>query len=131
MTGSAPNIYPCLRYKDAKMAITWLEMAFGFKPHAVYDAPEGSVAHAQMSHGAGVIMLGSAKDDFIAKAGVGIQCIYVAVSDPDAHHARAKAAGARIVRKLNDTDYGSREYCALDIEGHFWSFGTYWPKLTD
>jgi uncharacterized glyoxalase superfamily protein PhnB len=81
--------------------------------------------------GSGMIMLGSAKDDFIKEAGVGLQCIYVAVADPDAHHARAKAAGARIVRALNDTDYGSREYCALDPEGHFWSFGTYWPKAGD
>lgn len=128
---AAPSIYPCLRYKDAKAAIAWLEKAFGFKPHVVYDAPDGSVAHAEMSHGAGMIMLGSAKADFIAKAGVGIQCIYMAVADPDAHHAQAKAAGAKIVRALNDTDYGSREYCALDIEGHFWSFGTYWPKASD
>jgi uncharacterized glyoxalase superfamily protein PhnB len=131
MTETAPNIYPCLRYKDAPAAIAWLEKAFGFKRHVVYDGPDGSVAHAQMTYGAGMIMLGSAKDDFIKDAGVGVQCLYVAVADPDAHHARAKAAGAKIVRALNDTDYGSREYCALDVEGHFWSFGTYWPKATD
>lgn len=131
MTDTAPTIYPCLRYKDAHAAIAWLEKAFGFKRRVVYDGPDGTVAHAEMSHGAGMIMLGSAKSDFIKDAGVGIQCIYVAVSDPDAHHAEAKAAGAKIVRALNDTDYGSREYCALDLEGHFWSFGTYWPKATD
>ncbi len=128
MTVTAPNIYPCLRYKDAPAAIAWLEKAFGFRRHAVHDAPDGSVAHAEMTYGAGMIMLGSAKDDFIRGAGVGIQCLYVAVADPDAHHAQAKAAGAKIVRALNDTDYGSREYCALDLEGHFWSFGTDWPK---
>ncbi len=128
---TAPNIYPCLRYKDAPAAIAWLEKAFGFKKHAVHAAPDGSVAHAEMSHGAGMIMLGSKKDDFIATAGVGVQCIYLAITDVDAHCARAKAAGARILRDLNDTDYGSREYCALDIEGHFWSFGTYWPKVGD
>lgn len=131
MTDAAPNIYPCLRYKDAPAAIAWLEKAFGFRRHAVHDAPDGSVAHAEMTCGAGMIMLGSAKDDFIKDAGVGVQCIYVAIADPDAHHARAKAAGAKIVRALNDTDYGSREYCALDLEGHFWSFGTYWPKASD
>lgn len=128
---TAPNIYPCLRYENAPAAIAWLETAFGFKAHVVYVAPDGSVVHAEMSHGAGMIMLGSKKDDFIATAGVGVQCIYLAIADVDAHCARAKAAGAKIVRDPNDTDYGSREYCALDIEGHFWSFGTYWPKATD
>ena len=131
MTDSAPNIYPCLRYKDAHAAIARLEKAFGFRRHAVYDAPDGGVAHAQMAYGAGMIMLGSAKDDFIGAAGVGPQCIYIAVKDADAHHARAKAAGARIVRGLTDTDYGSRDYSALDPEGHLWNFGTYWPKADE
>jgi uncharacterized glyoxalase superfamily protein PhnB len=124
---SAPDVIPCLRYKDARTAIAWLERAFGFRRHAVHDGPDGGVAHAEMVCGTGMIMLGSDRDDFIKAAGVGIQCIYVVVADPDAHHARAVAAGARVVRTLNDTDYGSREYCALDIEGHFWSFGTYRP----
>ena len=42
----------------------------------------------------------------------------------------AKAAGARIVRELVDTDYGSRDYAARDPEGHLWSFGTYQPFAT-
>jgi len=127
MLDPAPIIYPCLRYRDAPAAIAWLEKAFGLTRHAVYDGADGAVAHAQMTLGSGMIMLGSAKDDFIRNAGVGPQCVYVAIADPDAHHARAAAAGARIVRAPGDTDYGSREYCALDIEGHVWSFGTYRP----
>jgi uncharacterized glyoxalase superfamily protein PhnB len=51
--------------------------------------------------------------------------VYVAIGDPDAHYARAKAAGARIIRELSDTPYGSREYGAKDPEGNTWSFGTY------
>ena len=53
--------------------------------------------------------------------------IYIYVADPDAHHARAKAAGARILREPMDQDYGSREYSASDPEGYSWSFGTYRP----
>jgi uncharacterized glyoxalase superfamily protein PhnB len=52
------------------------------------------------------------------------------VDDPDAHHDRAKAAGAEIVQQLTDQDYGSREYAAVDPEGHVWSFGTYDPFRT-
>lgn len=55
------------------------------------------------------------------------QCLYVAVDDPDAHCARAKAAGAEIVMEPTDMDYGARNYSARDLEGHLWSFGTYWP----
>jgi uncharacterized glyoxalase superfamily protein PhnB len=53
--------------------------------------------------------------------------LYVYVEDVDAHHARAAAAGADIVRPLNDTSYGAREYSLRDPEGNLWSFGTYLP----
>jgi uncharacterized glyoxalase superfamily protein PhnB len=63
--------------------------------------------------------------------GVGLHAgqgwLYVVVDDPDAHHERAKAAGAEIVRELEDQDYGSRDYSARDPEGNLWSFGTYNP----
>ena len=54
--------------------------------------------------------------------------LYIVVADPDAHHARAVAAGAEVVRELTDTDYGSREYGVHDPEGNSWSFGTYDPS---
>ena len=49
------------------------------------------------------------------------------VADADAHHARAVAAGARVVYPLKDEDYGGRGYSCLDPEGHLWNFGTYDP----
>ena len=95
--------------------------------------PRGTIAHAQLRYGASVLMIGTAEDDFMnmksPKAAGGVtQGIYVQVDDIDAHHARAKAAGAEIVLELADTEYGSREYAARDPEGHFWSFGTYRPE---
>jgi uncharacterized glyoxalase superfamily protein PhnB len=53
----------------------------------------------------------------------------VVVADLDAHCARARRAGARIVREPVDTDYGSRDYAARDPEGNLWSFGTYRPGV--
>jgi uncharacterized glyoxalase superfamily protein PhnB len=55
------------------------------------------------------------------------QGIYVVVADPDAHFARAKAAGAQILMELTDQDYGGRDYTARDPEGHIWTFGSYDP----
>ena len=50
------------------------------------------------------------------------------VSDADASYIRAKAAGAKIVRAIQDEDYGGRAFSCLDTEGHLWNFGTYDPR---
>jgi len=59
--------------------------------------------------------------------GKNTQGLAVFVDDVDAHHARAKAAGARIFRELSTNDYGEdywadRTYGAVDLEGHIWWF---------
>jgi uncharacterized glyoxalase superfamily protein PhnB len=54
--------------------------------------------------------------------------MYVAVDDPDAHRDRAREAGAEVVVELHDTDYGSRDYAARDLESNLWYFGTYRPS---
>ena len=74
-----------------------------------------------------MIMVGSGPADPGNPWSTTRQGIYVRVDDVDAHHARAKAAGAEIVRPLADTDYGAREYSVRDLEGNLWSFGTYDP----
>jgi len=126
------NIFPTLRYEDASAAIDWLERAFGFEEKEVHRGEDGIVQHAELRLEAGLIMLGQYREqgwmggtapDPLASP----QGIYIVIDDPDAHHERAKAAGAQIVRGLTDQDYGSREYSARDPEGNLWSFGTYDP----
>jgi uncharacterized glyoxalase superfamily protein PhnB len=125
-----PTVIPSLRYKDARRAIEWLEEAFGFKRGMVVDGEDGTVAHAELTYGPdGMVMLGTDRDDpYGSHAGQG--WMYVVVEDADAHYARAKAAGAEIVRELEDQEYGSRDYSALDFEGNMWSFGTYRPEIS-
>ncbi len=53
--------------------------------------------------------------------------IYVAVPDVEARFERARVAGATIVAELHETDYGSRDFSALDPAGNRWNFGTYHP----
>ena len=126
MANAPQNMYPVLRYKEAHAAIDFLCEAFGFERHAVYEGPDGGVDHAQLEYEGGMIMLSTERDDddrgYGQHAGQG--WVYIAVSDPDAHHARAKAAGATIIRELEDQEYGSRDYSARDPEGNIWSFGT-------
>jgi len=55
------------------------------------------------------------------------QVISVYVEDPDAHFARATAAGAEIMQELKDEDHGARGYLARDPEGNYWYFSNYQP----
>jgi uncharacterized glyoxalase superfamily protein PhnB len=126
-----PNIIPAIRYRDAETALDWLQEAFGAEPKDVHRS-DGKIMHAEIRIGEGLLMLGQYDDagwmgghppDALAST----ISLYVVVPDPDAHHARAAAAGAKVVRDLEDTPYGSREYSVRDPEGNLWSFGTYDP----
>ena len=129
------TVIPTMKYDDAPAAIEWLCEAFGFEKHLVVPGEEGTIAHAQLVFGNGMIMLGSAGDgefDALQKPpsaleGVGSQSPYLIVEDADRHYARAVAAGARVVMELEDQDHGGRAYSCLDPEGHLWNFGTYDP----
>jgi uncharacterized glyoxalase superfamily protein PhnB len=129
------TVIPAMRYRDAPTAIEWLCQAFGFEKHLVVPGENGGIAHAQLTFGNGMIMLGSARDDEFGRwirppqefGGAGTQSAYVIVDDVDAHCARAKAAGADIVSEVEDQSYGGRLYSCRDPEGHLWSFGSYDP----
>ena len=122
-----PNIFPALRYQNAQAAMEFLNKAFGFTTTASYEGEGDAIAHAELKLGAGTVMLGSDAKNPANPWDAVRMGIYVQVDDIDAHYAQAKAAGAKIVRPLAETDYGSREYSAYDSEDNLWSFGTYHP----
>jgi uncharacterized glyoxalase superfamily protein PhnB len=129
------SVIPTMKYDDAPAAIKWLCAAFGFREHLVVAGGPGIIAHAQLVHGNGMIMLGTAGDspfDALQKipravGGIGTQSAYVVVADVDAHHQQAVAAGAEIVMAPADQEYGGRRYACRDPEGHLWNFGSYDP----
>lgn len=132
-------LFPCLRYEDAPAAIDFLCEAFGFTRHAVYaDAQDpGIIHHAQLTLGPSMIMLSSARPGeyvqlygwkTVKEAGGITMCMAGYVPDPDAHHDRAKAAGAEILTAPHDNPgYPGRSYDARDPEGNVWNFGSYDP----
>jgi uncharacterized glyoxalase superfamily protein PhnB len=127
-TTPQPQVWPTLRARDARALIRFLVEAFGFEETVVY-ADGDMVHHAQSSwpEGGG-IMLGSVREGNGAQASAsdpGAFGAYVVTGQPDALHARARAAGAEITSGPHDTDYGSRDFSARDPEGNRWSFGTY------
>jgi uncharacterized glyoxalase superfamily protein PhnB len=130
------TIFPALRYVDAHAAIAWLEKAFGAERHVVYEAGDGSVAHAQLRIAGNLILLGNTSDDDYPvrspkQGSAPTMSLYVVLPDAnavDALHARAVAAGAPVIQAPYDTDYGSHDVRLLDVEGTPWTFGTYDPE---
>jgi uncharacterized glyoxalase superfamily protein PhnB len=125
---------PGMRYRNPRKMIDWLCFTFGFTRKAVYDDGCGGVAHAELTLGDGMIMLGSARDDDFGKvqqpAAIDrpvTQSTYIVVPDADAVYAKAKANGATIVLDISDKDYGGRDFTCRDPEGQVWSVGTYDP----
>lgn len=123
------TIYGSLRYHDVRAAIDWLAEAYGFTELQAHADADGVIGHAELEGFGGIVMLGTEPEGgdpvFGVHAGQGWQ--YLSTEDVDALHERAVAAGATIVRELQDTDYGSREFSSRDPEGNIWSFGTYSP----
>jgi uncharacterized glyoxalase superfamily protein PhnB len=120
-------IWPALRYADAHAAVRFLIDAFGFEQVAMYESGD-LVDHAELRWPlGGGVMLGSAgrADSPIDGLPAGTGSVYVVTDDPDGLYERACAAGATVVAKPKDEDYGARGFTVRDPEGVFWSFGTY------
>src|SRR5579884_734916 len=123
-----PNIFPALHYRDPEAALEWLKQTFGFEEKAVYRGEDGSIQHAELRLGDGLVMFGGVPaDPPRSEDSQPAISIYAVIDDSDDHYERARSAGAKIVRELADQPYGSREYSARDPEGNLWSFGTYDP----
>jgi uncharacterized glyoxalase superfamily protein PhnB len=135
-----PRITPAVYYEDPRAAIDWLCRAFGFEVRLKVEGEGGRIEHSELTFADGLIMIGTAGTGSDAKAdwqkfyvspkqieGRSTQGLALFVDDADAHHARARAAGAVIVREPKTEDYGDdywsdRSYGAKDPEGHLWWF---------
>jgi uncharacterized glyoxalase superfamily protein PhnB len=132
MSATAKNtratVIPCLRYRDVPKAIDWLCSVFGFEKQLVVPNEDGTIAHAQLSFGNGMVMLSSVskvENEFSRLTrqpdeigGKETQSPYLIVSDADTVHQRAQAAGATIEIEIKDEDYGGRGFSCRDLEGH-------------
>ncbi len=126
LPGGRQRIVPYLAYRDAPAALRFLANAFGFEERSRLAMPDGTIGHAEMSYEGNLLMLASAWDAgglASPRELPALHCqIYCWVDDVDAHHGRARAAGATIAAPPEDQPYGERAYRALDPEGHRWLF---------
>jgi uncharacterized glyoxalase superfamily protein PhnB len=103
-------VIPELPYADVPAAARWLCQAFGFTE--------------RLRIGTHRIQLHVGTGSMVAVEGPGpAGCrVMVPVADVDTHHARAVAAGARIVSAPATHPFGERQYSALDPGDHRWTF---------
>jgi len=120
-----PTIWPEVRYRDAAAAVDWLQRALGFVCAVAIPDEDGGVMHAELRLGRAVLMLGpeTPGNEWSDAA----QVVSLRVDDPDAHFARAEAAGAQVVRKPETAPYGARFYAVRDPEGFLWWVTDYAP----
>ncbi|MGH8052020.1 MAG: VOC family protein [Arenimonas sp.] len=133
-----PRISSGLYYREAGKMIDWLCEAFAFEVVIKVDGENGRIEHSELTYGEGLIMVGEERVGAASRwnvdmksplsvDGANTQGLMVYVDDVDAHCARARAAGAKIVDEPALHDYGEaywadRSYGAVDPEGHMWWF---------
>ena len=108
-------VIPVLTYDDVGRASDWLCRAFGFRERLrIRDH------RVQLVLGDGAVILTAGSLD-TSPATVS-HAVHVHVEDADRHHEQAKRAGARILQPPTGYPYGERQYGALDLGGHHWTF---------
>ena len=113
----------------------WLVGVVGFAEHAVHE-DAGMIVHAELAFGCAMLMLGQQREDaYGARVGAldgrRTDALYIAVDNADDLFARIAPSGVSVEQMPYDTQYGSREFSVRDREGNLWTFGTYWPKISE
>lgn len=111
------SVIPELAYPDVTAATAWLCDAFGFTLRL-------RIANhrAQLNVGTCAIVLATAREGSGDAAASRTHAVMVRVDDVDAHYERAKARGAQVLSAPTTFPYGERQYSAIDIGGHAWTF---------
>ena len=135
MNTTSGTMFPSLKYLDAPAAIEWLCSTLKFERKLVVPGPDNTIAHAQLTLGSGMIMLGSQDEGEYGKhikppsqiENINTQTTYIYISDIDDHYENATSNGANIILPLREEEYGGKHYMCSDPEGYLWSFGSYDP----
>ena len=133
------RVVPFIAYEDAAAAIDWLDNVFGFRESGERVTDEnGVVTHAEMELDGARIMLSTPTPEYRGPRRHAQECeqarrwldnpwiidgLFVEVDDVEGHHERAEAAGANVIRALDEPGIGFRIYSVEDLEGHRWMFG--------
>jgi PhnB protein len=123
------TVTPYLIIRGASAAIEFYQRAFGATEVLRLDAPDGSIAHAEIRIGDSIIMLGEENDQWQChgpqKLGGTPVGLMLYVFDADAVYNQAIAAGATVLRPIQNQFYGDRSGTVVDPYGHQWTLATH------
>jgi PhnB protein len=128
------SVIPYLIVKGAAQAIDFYCRAFGGREVLRLAGPDGLIGHAEVLIGDSHVMLA---DENPAWGAAGPQAgqtpplsVHLYVPNVDAVYAQAVAAGAKVVRPLQDQFYGDRSGYLEDPFGHRWSVASHVEDVT-
>ena len=128
------TITPYLSIKGAANAIEFYKKAFGATEIMRMAEPDGRVGHAEVRVGDSRVMLADeAPDiDFRSPHSIGGAAVHLHmyVENADAVVSQAVAAGAKVVRPVQDQFYGDRSGSVVDPYGHVWHVATHKEDLS-
>jgi PhnB protein len=128
------EVYAYLRLHDTKAAIDFYARAFGAKELFRLVEPSGRVGHAEVKIGPVTLMLSDEYPELgiLGPRSIGgtSVTIHIHASDVDRLFEQAVAAGATVVRPLQNQFYGERSATVRDPFGHEWLLGGHVEDLT-
>ena len=124
------SITPGLTCTNAQKVVEFLQNAFGGELKECYEAPDGSIAHAEVQIQDSVIMLGEAAS---AEEAMPIMAsVYVEGAEAvDQTFHRALDAGATPEREPANQFYGHRSGTVKDMGGNLWSISAVIEELSE
>lgn len=128
------TVTPYLIVKGAASAIDFYKKAFGATELFRFATPDGKVGHAELKIGDSPIMLADEAPEMDARSphtlGGTAMSILLYVADVDAKFKQAVAAGAKVLKPVQDQFYGDRSGFLEDPFGHRWGLATHKEDLS-
>jgi PhnB protein len=127
-------VTPYLSVRGAAQAIDFYKKAFGAAEVMRMPGPDGKLGHAEVRIGDSCVMLSDEYPEmqFLGPATRGGTTVHMHlyVKDVDAVAKKAVAAGAKLVRPVEDKFYGDRTGTLEDPFGHIWHIATHTEDLS-
>ena len=123
------TIIPYLSIKAAADAIEFYKKAFDATESMRLAQPDGRIGHAELQLGDSRVMLADEfpEMDFRSPQSMGGSPVHIHlyVESVDTVVSRAVAAGAKVLRPVQDQFYGDRSGTVADPYGHVWHVATH------
>jgi PhnB protein len=126
---------PYLYLKGGAEALEFYKKAFGAKEIMRHPMPDGRIGHAEIQIGDSRIMLADEYPEMNIRGprslGGSSMALMLYVEDVDSFVQRAVAAGAKVVRPIQNQFYGDRSGALEDPFGHSWYVATHVEDVSD